>query len=203
MLCFAAKSKTLSGRCSDSLSGSQSIRRTASLDTIYLKGQWPRESYYMHSSLLVDKSTQVNILFLPENIDREVENTMFVFIHCFLHVYRRRRNVPMNQEKCILVIPRNKLSLMSKRRRITSGIGTYPFITKPSCLLFLQVHWKSLYATHTYCYCRLQRTNKEGTSSRERTAAFGLIMPGGPLPALPGDHSVLLPSIASQTSMRE
>lgn len=50
---------------------------------------------------------------------------------------------------------------------------------------------------------RLQRTNKEGTSSRERTAAFGLIMPGGPPPALPGDHSVLLPSIASQTSMRE
>lgn len=57
----AAKSKTLSGRCSDSLSGNQSIRRTASLDTIYLKGQWPREPYYMHSSLLVDKSTQVNI----------------------------------------------------------------------------------------------------------------------------------------------
>lgn len=60
LLYFAAKSKTLSGRCSDSLSGSQSIRRTASLDTIYLKGQWPRDSYYMHSSLLVDKSTQVN-----------------------------------------------------------------------------------------------------------------------------------------------
>jgi len=54
-----------------------------------------------------------------------------------------------------------------------------------------------------YKNCRLQRTNKEGTSSRERTAAFGLIMPGGPPPALPGDHSVLLPSIASQTSMRE
>ncbi|XP_011636625.1 protein FAM117B-like [Pogonomyrmex barbatus] len=48
---------------------------------------------------------------------------------------------------------------------------------------------------------RLQRTNKEGTSSRERTAAFGLIMSSGPPPALPGDHSVLLPSIASQTSM--
>lgn len=47
---------------------------------------------------------------------------------------------------------------------------------------------------------RLQRTNKEGTSSRERTAAFGLIMPGGPPPAFPADHSVFLPSIASQTS---
>jgi len=57
-----AKSKTLSGRCSDGLSGGQSIRRTASLDTIYLKGQWPRDPY-MHSSLLVDKSTQVIILF--------------------------------------------------------------------------------------------------------------------------------------------
>lgn len=60
ILLLTAKSKTLSGRCSDSLSGSQSIRRTASLDTIYLKGQWPRDSYYMHSSLLVDKSTQVS-----------------------------------------------------------------------------------------------------------------------------------------------
>lgn len=69
------------------------------------------------------------------------------------------------------------------------------------------VYWKiymsNLYILHIYCYHRLQRTNKEGTSSRERTAAFGLIMPGGPPPALPGDHSVLLPSIVSQTSMRE
>lgn len=56
---------------------------------------------------------------------------------------------------------------------------------------------------YIFFYCRLQRTNKECTSSRERTAAFGLIMPGGPLPALPVDHSVLLPSIASQTSMRK
>ena len=54
-----------------------------------------------------------------------------------------------------------------------------------------------------YIRQRLQR-NKESTSSRERTAAFGLIMPGGPPPvALPGDHTVLLPSIASQTSMRK
>lgn len=53
------------------------------------------------------------------------------------------------------------------------------------------------YFRHRYI---LQRTNKEATSSRERTAAFGLIMPGGPLPSLPGD-SVLLPSIASQTSL--
>lgn len=56
----SAKSKTLSGRSSDSLSGNQNIRRTASLDTIYLKGQWPRDAYYIHPSLLlVDKSTQV------------------------------------------------------------------------------------------------------------------------------------------------
>lgn len=37
------------------------IRRTASLDTIYLKGQWPREKFYMYCGhLLVDKSTQVS-----------------------------------------------------------------------------------------------------------------------------------------------
>ncbi|XP_014487415.1 PREDICTED: glucocorticoid-induced transcript 1 protein-like isoform X3 [Dinoponera quadriceps] len=133
------KSKTLSGRCSDSLSGSQSIRRTASLDTIYLKGQWPRDSYYLHSSLLlVDKSTQTE----------------------------EWSNEPRKMH------PRHPTDQTTTDEKLEK------------------------YFRH-----RLQRTNKEGTSSRERTAAFGLIMPGGPPPALPGDHSVLLPSIASQTSM--
>ncbi|XP_029164328.1 glucocorticoid-induced transcript 1 protein-like isoform X1 [Nylanderia fulva] len=131
-LSYKAKSKTLSGRCSDSLSGSQSIRRTASLDTIYLKGQWPRESYYMHSSLLVDKSTQT--------------------------------------EEC-----------SNEPRKMHSRHPTEQTVTDEKL--------EKNYFRH-----RLQRTNKEGTSSR-------LIMPGGPPPALPGDHSVLLPSIASQTSM--
>ncbi|KAL6447939.1 protein FAM117B-like isoform X1 [Cataglyphis hispanica] len=138
-LSYKAKSKTLSGRCSDSLSGSQSIRRTASLDTIYLKGQWPRDSYYMHSSLLVDKSTQT--------------------------------------EEC-----------SNEPRKMHTRHPTEQTVTDEKL--------EKNYFRH-----RLQRTNKEGTSSRERTAAFGLIMPGGPPPALPGDHSVLLPSIASQTSM--
>lgn len=35
-----------------------SMRRTASLDTIYLTGHWPRESMYL-SNLQVDRSTQV------------------------------------------------------------------------------------------------------------------------------------------------
>ncbi|KYN01155.1 PREDICTED: protein FAM117B-like isoform X1 [Cyphomyrmex costatus] len=138
-LSYKAKSKTLSGRCSDSLSGNQSIRRTASLDTIYLKGQWPRDSYYMHSSLLVDKSTQT--------------------------------------EEC-----------SNEPRKMHTRHPTEQTVTDEKL--------EKNYFRH-----RLQRTNKEGTSSRERTAAFGLIMPGGPPPALPGDHSVLLPSIASQTSM--
>ncbi|KAM0733087.1 Glucocorticoid-induced transcript 1 protein [Formica fusca] len=139
-LSYKAKSKTLSGRCSDSLSGSQSIRRTASLDTIYLKGQWPRgDSYYMHSSLLVDKSTQT--------------------------------------EEC-----------SNEPRKMHTRHPTEQTVTDEKL--------EKNYFRH-----RLQRTNKEGTSSRERTAAFGLIMPGGPPPALPGDHSVLLPSIASQTSI--
>lgn len=65
---YFAKSKTLSARCSDNPNGSQSIRRTASLDTIYLKGQWPRDSHYVHhSSLLVDKATQVAIAKLLIN----------------------------------------------------------------------------------------------------------------------------------------
>lgn len=138
-LSYKAKSKTLSGRCSESLSGNQNIRRTASLDTIYLKGQWPRDTYYMHSSLLVvDKSTQTD--------EWSVESRK-------MHT-----------------------------RHPTEQSTTDEKLEK--------------YFRH-----RLQRTNKESTSSRERTAAFGLIMPGGPPPALPGDHTVLLPSIASQTSI--
>lgn len=78
----------------------------------------------------------------------------------------------------------------------------YVFIPLTASPYFFVYLLENLYVV-LHFYYRLQRTNKEGTSSRERTAAFGLIMPGGPPPALPGDHSVLLPSIASQTSMRE
>ncbi|KAF7402710.1 hypothetical protein HZH66_004977 [Vespula vulgaris] len=138
-LSYKAKSKTLSGRCSESLSGNQNIRRTASLDTIYLKGQWPRDTYYIHSSqLVVDKSTQTD--------EWSIE-------------------------------PRKMHTRHSTEQTTTDE------------------------KLEKYFRHRLQRTNKESTSSRERTAAFGLIMPGGPPPALPGDHSVHLPSIASQTSI--
>ncbi|XP_012265729.1 protein FAM117B-like isoform X2 [Athalia rosae] len=143
-LSYKAKSKTLSGRSSDSLSGSQNIRRTASLDTIYLKGQWPRDAYYIHPSLLlVDKSTQTE-------------------------------EWPSESRKM--------------HTRHTTEQTTTTATTTDDKL-------------EKYIRHRLQRTNKEGTSSRERTAAFGLIMPSGPPPALPGDHTVPLPSIASQTSI--
>ncbi|GLH15928.1 Uncharacterized protein GBIM_20330 [Gryllus bimaculatus] len=55
---YKGKSKTLNSRSSHNF-GSSVIRRTASLDAIYLKGQWPRESFYMYCGhLLVDKATQ-------------------------------------------------------------------------------------------------------------------------------------------------
>ncbi|XP_046389548.1 protein FAM117B-like [Ischnura elegans] len=78
-LSYRGKSKTLNSRTGNGYnSGSSSgggsscvgvisaggstgciIRRTASLDTIYLKGQWPRDSFYMYCGhLLVDKATQ-------------------------------------------------------------------------------------------------------------------------------------------------
>ncbi|CAG9815646.1 unnamed protein product [Phaedon cochleariae] len=38
-----------------------SIRRTASLDTIYLKGHWPRDLFYWHlGTLQIDKATQTD-----------------------------------------------------------------------------------------------------------------------------------------------
>lgn len=42
--------------------GSNAIRRTASLDTLYHKGQWPRDYYFHAGQLQVDKSTQVSIV---------------------------------------------------------------------------------------------------------------------------------------------
>ncbi|CAB0027887.1 unnamed protein product [Trichogramma brassicae] len=63
---YFSKSKTLSARGPDgcyldaSGNGHRLIRRTASLDTIYMQGQWPRD-YLQTSLLLVDKATQVNI----------------------------------------------------------------------------------------------------------------------------------------------
>ncbi|XP_046745220.1 protein FAM117B-like isoform X2 [Diprion similis] len=145
-LSYKAKSKTLSGRSSEGLrcSSGQNIRRTASLDTLYLKGQWPRDVYYVHETLLsVDKSTQTE-------------------------------EWPSESRK------------MYTRHSIEQTTATVA-TTEEKLEKFIR---------H-----RLQRTNKEGTSSRERTAAFGLIMPSGPPPALAGDHTVPLPSIASQTSM--
>lgn len=44
--------------------GSTGIRRTASLDTIYLKGQWPRDGPNWFSDVLQkDKATQVCWIF--------------------------------------------------------------------------------------------------------------------------------------------
>lgn len=87
---FSAKSKTLSGRCSNSLSGNQNIRRTASLDTIYLKGQWPRDSYYIHSNLLVDKATQVRILLIKSFNFLRIDRLLIFF--GLLSVKRNRKN---------------------------------------------------------------------------------------------------------------
>lgn len=57
LIFIAVKSKTIGGLTSGT---GNVIRRTASLDTIYLKGQWPRDSFYLHASILqVDKATQV------------------------------------------------------------------------------------------------------------------------------------------------
>lgn len=59
MLVFTAKPK-VPGSCG---SEDTAIRRTASLDTIYLKGHWPRDSFYWYAgSLQVDKATQVKLL---------------------------------------------------------------------------------------------------------------------------------------------
>lgn len=43
--------------------GASVIRRTASLDTLYHKGQWSRDYYQHASQLQIDKSTQVRIYF--------------------------------------------------------------------------------------------------------------------------------------------
>jgi hypothetical protein len=184
----------LSGRCSDSLSGSQNIRRTASLDTIYLKGQWPRDSHYIHTSLLVDKATQVGLVPLS--------HLLFVLVLCsdnlilFLQTeeWSSEPRKVHSRHPTEQTIPDEKLEKYFRHRYLPLYLCMFVTILQS---------YRHSHPNLSFFQFRLQRTNKEGTSSRERTAAFGLIMPGGPLPALPGDHSVLLPSIASQTSARK
>ncbi|KAJ1527168.1 hypothetical protein ONE63_008699 [Megalurothrips usitatus] len=131
-LSYKAKSKTLSGGSSHGLGSSNSvIRRTASLDTLYLQGQWPRDSI----NLQVDKATQTEDWLLGDP--------------------RKYRYDFANEDKL-----------------------------------------------EKYIRHRLQRTSKEPTSSRERTAAFGLMMsPSFPSPPHHSDQStVTSPSAGSQTS---
>lgn len=60
MFSFPGKCKTLSGHYNDPLGGVSAIRRTASFDTIYLKGQWPRDSLFpCPGQLCLDKAIQV------------------------------------------------------------------------------------------------------------------------------------------------
>ncbi|PSN31709.1 hypothetical protein C0J52_22078 [Blattella germanica] len=150
-LSYKAKSKTLNTRSSNSFSGGNVIRRTASLDTIYLKGQWPREKFYMYCGhLLVDKSTQTEELSSDQR----------------------------------------------KSHRYQDSSGNEDKLEK--------------YIRH-----RLQRSNKESPSSRERTAAFGLILqptattPTSSIPpTTPGVQSggdsqhnaVMLPSTGTNTT---
>lgn len=151
-LSYKAKSKTLNSRSSNSFGGGSVIRRTASLDTIYLKGQWPRETFYMYcGQLLVDKSTQTE----------------------------------------------EWTSEQRKSHRYQESSGNEDKLEK--------------YIRH-----RLQRSNKESPSSRERTAAFGLILqpaaatpttasvPSAALTVQSGGESphgaVLLPSTGTNTT---
>lgn len=130
-LSYKGKSKTLNSRSSHGFCGSNVIRRTASLDTIYLKGQWPKESFYMYCGhLLVDKATQTD----------------------------------------------EWTSEQRKSYRYPDSSGNEDKLEK--------------YIRH-----RLQRTNKDGTSCRERTAAFGLI-----LQPSQGDNTPVLPSTGTNTS---
>lgn len=192
----SVKSKTLSGRGSDGLSGSQNIRRTASLDTIYLKGQWPRDSYYIHTSLLVDKATQVkNFCNFSNCINWLQKLSWYIFSNYCLDW----RMVQWTQKDS------HSSSHWTNNNRCWNWKVGEIFQTSVINHLNLNEKYKNLLKNELYKpkkwnkFHRLQRQNKESTSSRERTAAFGLIMPGGPPPALPGDHSVTLPSIASQT----
>ncbi|KAJ9585370.1 hypothetical protein L9F63_002830, partial [Diploptera punctata] len=146
-LSYKAKSKTLNARSSNSFSGGNVIRRTASLDTIYLKGQWPREKFHMYCGQLLVKSVQTE----------------------------------------------EWTSEQRKQHRYQDSSGNEDKLEK--------------YIRH-----RLQRSNKESGSSRERTAAFGLILqptattPSSSIaPTTPsgGDtqhNAVMLPSTGTNTT---
>lgn len=54
---YLVKARTLGN---DANGPGNHMRRTASLDTIYLKGHWPKDNFYWHTGTLqIDKATQV------------------------------------------------------------------------------------------------------------------------------------------------
>ncbi|KAB0798823.1 hypothetical protein PPYR_06703 [Photinus pyralis] len=90
------------------------IRRTASLDTIYLKGQWPRDSFYLYGNILqVNKATQTDDTDLSDS--RKIHSI-----------------IEGNDEKLEKVIIRQRLQRNNKESNGKHNSSGGPMLTLPS-----------------------------------------------------------------------
>lgn len=91
------------------------IRRTASLDAIYLKGQWPRDGFYLHSGLLqVDKATQT------EDVTVDA---------------RKHRTHNESDDKLDKLLRQRLQRSKDGNGRISGGYGTLPSSGSQTCML--------------------------------------------------------------------
>lgn len=101
---YKEKSKTLGSV--GNTTGS-AIRRTASLDTIYLKGQWPRDNFYFHTGILqIDKATQTDDYDLMDS--------------------RRIHSIAENDDKLEKMIIKQKLQRSNNQQSSASRTGSSP-----------------------------------------------------------------------------
>lgn len=86
------------GRGSQAGEGSALMRRTASLDTIYLKGQWPKDDQPFTHLLHVDKASQVDVRIPCTPGRPNLPNTCSCFLlhntdsslNCCIHIFSLR-----------------------------------------------------------------------------------------------------------------
>nr|XP_018901801.1 PREDICTED: protein FAM117B-like [Bemisia tabaci] len=118
----SSKCKTLSGHYNDPLGGVSAIRRTASFDTIYLKGQWPRDSLFpCPGQLCLDKAIQTDDCSLsPDSIKSRSQQSLALDTsknEDKLEKYIRHRLERSGKEGC-----NSRISASSQRER-TAAFG--------------------------------------------------------------------------------
>ncbi|XP_069160966.1 glucocorticoid-induced transcript 1 protein isoform X2 [Procambarus clarkii] len=141
--CADHTGRVRTGRGSPGGEGSALMRRTASLDTIYLKGQWPKDDQPFTHLLHVDKASQT-----PE----EWVTSCYSGLNFGWSVCEESNNSGSNSS--------SSSNSNSSSRRQSVSVASSPWLTSGS-----QAPPASGEQIDKFIRHRLQRTNKEGTVS--------------------------------------